>query len=141
MEASYHGALGLIRAAVPHLLPREDGLAVFFGSGAAERNQVGIGVYCAAKAAEEFIARQLAAETRRVAAFIYRPSVAETRMQRQAREAAGGAAEQVRRHFRAYQAQGRLLSPEQAAAALIRALMGDPRALHGRTVGPEDFPG
>ncbi len=55
----------LIRWAVPEMLKQGRGLAVFFGSGAAVSNLPGIGAYCAAKAAEESLARQLAAEAPR----------------------------------------------------------------------------
>jgi NADP-dependent 3-hydroxy acid dehydrogenase YdfG len=69
MDASFGGALALIRAALPTLLAQKRGLAVVFGSGAAERQQPGIGVYCVAKAAEEALLRELAAETRDIAAL------------------------------------------------------------------------
>ena len=132
MDASVTAAHQLIRHAVPLLLWRGEGLAVFFGSGAAERAQPGIGAYCAAKAAEEHLARQLAAEAPPVTTVIWRPGVVETRMQREARQSVGGAAEQLRPVFTAWKDQGLLLSPEQSARGLVRFLLGNPRAYHGQ---------
>lgn len=60
----------LIRCCLPDLLARGEGLAVFFGSGAAQKTQPGIAAYCAAKAAEEHLARQLAAEAPSVTTLI-----------------------------------------------------------------------
>lgn len=134
MAASQGGALALIRAAVPELRRLGRGLAVFFGSGASGRHQAGIGVYSAAKAAEEFLAGQLAAEAPELTALVYRPAVADTRMQSQAREAVGGAAEVLRPVFRNYQESRQLLRPEQAAGALLAALEGDWRELSGKVI-------
>ncbi|MCF8033772.1 MAG: SDR family NAD(P)-dependent oxidoreductase [Desulfarculaceae bacterium] len=134
MAASHGGALALIRAAVPALRRQGRGLAVFFGSGASQRHQVGIGLYSAAKAAEEFIAGQLAAEAPEITSLVYRPAVADTRMQTQARQAVGGGASVLRPVFNNYLESRQLLSPEQAAGALMTALEGDWRELSGRVV-------
>ena len=123
----------LIRCCLPDLLSRGEGLAVFFGSGAAQKTQPGIAAYCAAKAAEEHLARQLAAEAPSVTTLIYRPGIVETRMQVQARESRGGAAEQLQAVFRPWKEQGQLMTPEQSAAGLVRLLATDPRRLHGGT--------
>lgn len=123
----------LVRACAPVLLRRGKGLAVFFGSGAAEKTQPGIAAYCAAKAAEEHLARQLAAEAPQITTLVYRPGVVETRMQVQARESEGGAARQLQEVFRSWKEQGLLLTPEQAAMGLVRLLSSDLRRLHGRT--------
>jgi NAD(P)-dependent dehydrogenase (short-subunit alcohol dehydrogenase family) len=122
----------LIRLAVPELLKQGEGLAVFFGSGAAVSNLPGIGGYSVAKAAEEHLARQLAAEAPQITSFIFRPDVTDTRMQSQAREARGGAAETLHRHFRGYLERGELSLPEDGARALVRILLGNPRSYHGR---------
>jgi NAD(P)-dependent dehydrogenase (short-subunit alcohol dehydrogenase family) len=134
MDASFGGALALIRAAAPALRSAGRGLAVFFGSGASQRHQPGIGLYSAAKAAEEFLAGQLAAEAPEITALVYRPAVAATRMQSQAREATGGAAHLLRPVFQNYLDSGQLLSPERAAGALLRALEGDWQRLAGTVV-------
>jgi NAD(P)-dependent dehydrogenase (short-subunit alcohol dehydrogenase family) len=133
MGASLTGAHQLIHHAVPELIERGRGWAVFFGSGAAEIQQPGIGAYCAAKAAEESLARQLAAETDTVCSFIYRPGVVETRMQSLARQAEGGAADLLRPVFRSWKEQDVLISPEEAAQALVGLLDRDPGELHGGT--------
>jgi NAD(P)-dependent dehydrogenase (short-subunit alcohol dehydrogenase family) len=129
--AAYH----LIRAAVPPLLKQGKGLAVFFGSHAAVSNLPGLGAYNIAKAAEEHLARQLAQEAPEIVSFVFRPGVTETRMQEQAREAVGGAADIVRPHFRAYQQAGALDSPTDAARRLLKLLTDAPRRYHGRIVG------
>ncbi|WP_029896472.1 SDR family NAD(P)-dependent oxidoreductase [Desulfohalovibrio reitneri] len=133
MDSSVKGAWSMTRAAVPQLIKRRGGLACFFGSGAAEIVQPGIGAYCAAKAAEEHLCRQLAAEAPRVAAFVYRPHVVETRMQEQAREAQGGAAEELHKLFRSWKEEGRLITPEQAAQGVLDLIGEDPGKLTGKT--------
>ncbi len=123
----------LIRACIPRLLPQGSGLAVFFGSGAAEKTQPGIAAYCAAKAAEEHLARQLAAEAPQITTFVYRPGIVETRMQVQARQCRGGAADLVRKTFEPWKENGMLLTPEASAAGLISILSSDWKHLHGKT--------
>ena len=134
LESHVVAAYQLIRAAVPPLLRQGEGLAVFFGSHAAVSNLPGIGVYNVTKAAEEHLARQLAQEAPQIVSFIFRPGVTETRMQEQAREAVGGAADLVTRHFRRYQEEGALVSPTDAARRLVKFLTDDPRRYHGRIV-------
>jgi NAD(P)-dependent dehydrogenase (short-subunit alcohol dehydrogenase family) len=134
LDSHVAAAYQLIRAAVPPLLVQGQGLAVFFGSYAAVSNLPGIGAYNVAKAAEEHLARQLAQEAPQIVSFVFRPGVTETRMQVQAREAEGGAADLLRRHFRGYLHNGSLATPEQAARRLLTYLLNDPRRYHGRTV-------
>lgn len=132
--ASVKAGWQLARQAIPAMRGKEGAFAVFFGSGAAERVQPGIAAYCAAKAAEEHMARQLAAEAPDVAVIVYRPGVVETRMQRQAREAEGGAAEEVRQVFWNMKERGELITPEESAAFLARILDADPSGYHGKTI-------
>ena len=94
-------------------------------------NLPGIGAYCVAKAAEEHLARQLAAEAPQITSFVFRPGIVETRMQRQARRAQGGGAEILHRHFRAYQEAGEVISPQAAARRLLEILSRDPRRYQG----------
>jgi NAD(P)-dependent dehydrogenase (short-subunit alcohol dehydrogenase family) len=122
----------LIRLAAPELLKRGEGLAVFFGSGAAAYNRAGIGAYCVAKAAEEHLARQLAEEAPQINTFIFHPGVVETRMQRQSRQAKGGAAEEVQRVFKGFKERGELRTPDEAARLLMDILTGEPRRFQGR---------
>jgi NAD(P)-dependent dehydrogenase (short-subunit alcohol dehydrogenase family) len=133
LESHVTAAYQLIRAALPELLRQGAGLAVFFGSGAAVSNLPGIGAYGAAKAGEEHLARQLAQEAPEITTFIFRPGVVDTRMQKQAREAKGGAAAILHRVFRGYYERGELSSPEEAARRLAEILAGDPRRYHGQT--------
>jgi len=109
-------------------------LAVFFGSYAAEGHHPGIGAYNIAKAAEEHLARQLAQEAPQIVSFIFRPGATETRMQKQAREAAGGVAKAVHRTFRGYHEAGLLDTPADAARRLMHLLLNNPRRHHGRIV-------
>lgn len=132
VDASLVAAHQLMRHAVPPLLSRGEGLAVFFGSGAADRPQTGIGAYCAAKAGEEHLARQLANEAPAITTVIWRPGVVDTRMQADAREAEGSAAAPLREVFTSWQRDGLLLTPRQSARGLVDFLLGDPGAYHGK---------
>lgn len=132
MDASVTAAHQLIRHAVPHLLWRSEGLAVFFGSGAAERAQPGIGAYCAAKAAEEHLARQLAAEAPPVTTIIWRPGIVETQMQVQARNSEGHSAEQLQSVFRPWKEDGLLMTAEESARGLVRFLKSDIEKFSGK---------
>lgn len=124
----------LLRAAVPELLKRGEGLAIFSGSHAAVSNLPGTGAYNVAKAAEEHLARQLAAEAPQIVSFVFRPGATETRMQEQAQKAEGGGAPILHREFRGYHLRGELDSPAQAALNLMRLLKDDPRRFHGKIV-------
>lgn len=137
LEANLVAGYQLARFAYPLLRRQGEGLAVYVGSGAAESNLPGIGAYAVAKAAEEHLARQLAAEVPEVACFIYRPGVVETDMQKAAREAQGSAAEILHRVFRGYKAEGYLLTPERAAQALVR-LLPRARQFHGKIASWKD---
>lgn len=131
MDASVTAAHQLIRHATPLLLKRHEGLAVFFGSGAAERAQPGIGAYCTAKAAEEHLARQLAEEAPAITTVIWRPGIVETRMQKDARTAEGGGADKLKAVFTPWKEQGLLLTPEESARGLVDFLLDNPRRYHG----------
>ncbi len=132
MDSNVKGGYQLARFAYPHLIRQPGSLVVFLGSGVAEHNISGMGIYAIAKAAEEHLARQLATEAPEVTCFIYRPGIVETEMQRQLREAQGGGSEVLQPLFRGYKAQGRVLTPEQSAKALVRILEGAPRKYHGK---------
>lgn len=133
LDAGVRAAYQLARFSYPPLLRQGSGVAVFFGSAAAERAQPGAAAYCAVKAAEEHYMRQLAEETDRVTTFVYRPGVVETGMQREARHAEGGQAEKVQALFRPWKEQGLLVSPARSAARLADLLERTCLELHGRT--------
>ncbi|THB64333.1 MAG: SDR family oxidoreductase [Desulfovibrio sp.] len=132
--ANVRGAYVLVRAAYPALLKRGSGVAVFFGSGAASIAQPGIGAYCAAKAAEEHLMRQVAAEVPEITAFVYQPGIVETRMQVQARTSEGGGADTLHKVFRPWKEQGQLLTPEEAAEPLADLIDRDPTPHHGQVL-------
>ncbi|MCX7601043.1 MAG: SDR family oxidoreductase [Meiothermus sp.] len=138
MESNVKGGYQLARFAYPHLIRQPGSVAVFLGSGVAERNIPGMGIYAIAKAAEEHLSRQLAVEAPEVTCFTYRPGIVETEMQRQLREAEGGGGQTLRPLFRGYKAQGRVLTPEQSARALVRILEGNPRKFHGQIAAHND---
>ncbi|MFP5221989.1 MAG: SDR family NAD(P)-dependent oxidoreductase [Acidobacteriota bacterium] len=138
MDANLKGAWQMIRHCVPALHPRGSGLAVFIGSAAASVTQPGIGLYCAAKAAEEHLCRQLAAEEPWLTSFVYRPGLVDTRMQDEARNAEGGGAESLRGLFRPWKERGHLIMPEQSAMGLLRLLMQDDGGLSGKTFDVRD---
>jgi NAD(P)-dependent dehydrogenase (short-subunit alcohol dehydrogenase family) len=134
LDSHITAAYQLIRAAVPMLLQQGEGLAVFFGSGAADSLIPGIGAYCVAKAAEEHLARELAAEAPAITSFVFRPGATETRMQRQARESTGGGAENLHRRFGGYKDRGLLTTPEAEARSLVQILLNQPRRFQGKIV-------
>ncbi len=140
VNASFTAAWRLMRACAPQMDEAERGVAVVFGSGAAEIIQPGIAAYCAAKAGEEHLLRQFAAETKTVSAFIYRPGIVDTRMQTQARQAEGGGADALHEIFRPWKEEGKLISPEESAMGLVALLEEDPRALHGKTLRAGEAP-
>ena len=134
-DASVTGAYQLMRHAVPSLREQGEGVAVFLGSGAAEISMPGMAAYCAAKAAEEHMARQLAAEAPEIVTINYRPGIVDTRMQAQGRAAEGDGAGTLRETFQSWWEGGQLLTPEQSARWLVeKVLKDDPARFHGRTV-------
>lgn len=130
MGASLVGGLHLVRALVPMMLTQATGTLVFVGSGIADRAFPGVGPYGIAKASEEYLARQVAAEAPALSSFVWRPGVVDTDMQTEARNAPGD----VSAMFKGFQEQGLLISPAEAAADLVMHLTGDRAALSGKTV-------
>jgi len=90
-EANVVAAYQSTRFAVPVLLDKKQGLAVYVGSGAARKIQPGIAVYSAAKAAEEHLSRH----------GLFRPWK-EKGMLRSPEEAANGLLEMLDGDFRRY---------------------------------------
>ncbi|HYA40997.1 MAG TPA: SDR family NAD(P)-dependent oxidoreductase [Syntrophobacteraceae bacterium] len=131
-QASVTASFQLARASFPYLIEAGAGIAVFFGSGAAERVIPGMGAYCAAKAAQEHLARHLAAEAPEVVSFVFRPGVVNTPMLRSAIHARGRAAKGLREQYRAYERNGEMLDPEVPARALVSILAKDPRQFQGK---------
>lgn len=136
LDSNLKAGFQLARYAYPLLLRQSQGLAIFLGSGVAQHNIAGMGIYAVAKAAEEHLARQLALEAPEITCFTYRPGVVETDMQRQLRQAEGGGGAQLRPMFQGYRDQGRLLSPQQAAEGLVGILEDNPRRFHGQITQP-----
>ena len=128
----------IARFSYPELRRRKGSLAVFSGSGAAEMNVEGIGAYCLSKAAEEHLAKQLAAEVPEITCFVYRPPAVETEMQKSGREAKGSGAKVLHRVFGELKERGTLLTPETAARALVQILQRDPRRFHGKIATYKD---
>jgi len=128
----------IARFSYPKLRRRKSSLAIFFGSGAAEMNVEGIGAYCLSKAAEEHLARQLAAEAPGITCFVYRPGAVETEMQKGAREAKGSGAKVLHHVFGELKEHGTLLTPETTARALVQIIQRDPRRFHGKIATYKD---
>jgi NAD(P)-dependent dehydrogenase (short-subunit alcohol dehydrogenase family) len=129
----------LTHAAYPLLIKQGGGLAVFFGSGAADIVQPGIGAYCAAKAAMHQLMRNIAAEQKEIVCLAFRPGIVETRMQQEARASEGGGSATLRKVFQAWKDKGELLTPEESAKALGDLLTSDPGRFHGKVVGMGDI--
>ena len=137
-DASVTASFEMAKAAFPRLIESGGGIAVFLGSGAAERVLPGMGAYCAAKAAEEHFVRQLAAEAPQVVSLVYRPGVVDTPMVQSIFSAGGKAAEGLRREFSAFQRNGEILAPEVPARALVSILKNDPRRYQGKIASWRD---
>lgn len=131
-EASVAASFEMVRAAFPPLIESGGGVAVFLGSGAAERAIPGMGAYCAAKAAEEHLVRQLAAEVPQVVSMAFRPGVVDTEMVREIFRARGKAADRLRGEFSAFERNGEIHPPEVPARALVSILKNDPCRFHGK---------
>ncbi len=131
-EASVTASYQLAKAAFPHLLEAGEGIAVFLGSGAAEKVVPGMGTYCAAKAAEEQLVRHFAAEAPEITSFVFRPGVVDTPMVRSALQAQGRASIGLRKHFAEFEKNGEILNPEIPVNALISILKNNPRRFHGK---------
>lgn len=134
VNSSCTAAWQMAKAAYPLLKAQSGSFFIAFGSGAANIAMPGIGLYCAAKAFEEHLVRQLAAEAPEVCCIAYQPGKVETRMQEQARESSGGGSGNLHKTFRAWKEQGELLTPQEAAVWLVRFLGGDFRKYHGQVV-------
>jgi NAD(P)-dependent dehydrogenase (short-subunit alcohol dehydrogenase family) len=132
LEASVTASFEMARAAFPHLIEAGGGVAVFFGSGAAERVIPGMGAYCAAKAAEEHLVRNLAAETPEIVSFVFRPGIVNTPMVQSAIRAQGRASKGLREQFSAYERNDEILDPMVPARALVSILGKNPRQFHGK---------
>jgi NAD(P)-dependent dehydrogenase (short-subunit alcohol dehydrogenase family) len=130
LGASLDGAIHLVRRFVPIMRTEGAGCFVFVGSGVADRNMLGMGAYCIAKAAEEHLARQIALEAPELVSFVWRPGVVDTDMQTEARSAPSD----VAAPFQGFKDGGRLISAEDAALDLVQRLEGDREALSGTTV-------
>jgi NAD(P)-dependent dehydrogenase (short-subunit alcohol dehydrogenase family) len=124
----------LAKYAFPNLRRSGAGVAVFVGSGAANFPRPGWGAYGAAKAAEHYLAFNLAQEAPEITTFVYSPGTVDTEMQRQGREAAG----EIRQMFQSFKDEGQLITPEQTAAALVRIIKGDPGKFHGKIATYKD---
>ncbi len=127
----------IARFSYPELRRRKSGLAVFFGSGAAEMYLEGTGAYCLSKAAEEHLAKQLAVEAPEITCFVYRPLAVDTEMQKSGREAKGSGAKVLHRVFGDLKERG-LLTPEASARALVQIIQNDPRSFHGKIATYKD---
>lgn len=137
-SSNVKAAWQLTRHCVPALRSAGRGLAVFIGSKAASVAQPGISLYCSAKAAEEHLCRQLAAEAPWLTTFVYRPGIVDTRMQEQARNAVGGGGVALRNLFRPWKERGELIRPETSAMGLMRLLAGEWDGLSGKTFDIRD---
>lgn len=139
-EASVKGAWQLMRFAGPVIRANAKaesesrGVAVVFGSGAAQITQPGIAAYCAAKAAEEHLLRQFGAEVPEARTLIYRPGLVDTRMQAQARQSSGEMADALAEVFTKWKENNELIAPEESARYLAALLDERPEELDGRTV-------
>lgn len=128
----------LAKYAYPNLLRNGGGIAVFLGSGSAEVHFPGSGVYGAVKAAEEYIARQLALEHPTITCFAYRPGMVDTDMQAVHRNALGSGGPILRERFGGYYQRGELVSAEEVSITLVKILLDNPEQYQGKVVNRKD---
>ena len=128
--ASLGGGLNLVRSLVPVMLTHDTGTFVFVGSGIADHCFPGVGPYGIAKAAEEYLSRQVAAEAPSLSSFVWRPGVVDTDMQAEARSGPP----ETSAVFQGFLDNGQLITPAEAAADLLMHLSGDRAALSGSMV-------
>ncbi|TKY90250.1 hypothetical protein EX895_000248 [Sporisorium graminicola] len=131
-----------LSAALPELRKSSLGTAVFVSSGAATGNTGGWAAYNASKAALNAIARTLANEEDKVAAFAVRPGVVDTDMQTLLRSSGKGAMkEQELERFLSLHKEGKLLRPEQPAftiaALAAKGSRQEPKGKDGKGLGEQ----
>ena len=130
MGASLGGGLNLVRALVPMMLEQDAGTFVFVGSGIADHCFPGVGPYGIAKAAEEYLSRQVAAEAPCINSLVWRPGVVDTDMQTEARSGPS----ETSAVFQGFLDNGQLITPQAAAEDLVMHLSGDRASLSGKMV-------
>ena len=129
-------------AALPELRKSGRGTVVFVSSGAATGNIAGWGAYNASKAAMNAIARTLANEEDKIAAFAVRPGVVDTDMQTLLRAKGKEAMKEAEiERFLTLHKEGKLLKPEQPAfsiaALATKGSRDEPKDKDGKGLGSQ----
>ncbi len=135
------GTFNTIRAFLPEMVSRKQGVLIFVSSGAANRPVPGWNAYCASKAGVEHFARTLTAELEQkksdVRVYTFYPGVVSTAMQEEIRSTSAEEFAAVD-NFRAYHQQGVLRPPEEPGT-VIRWLATPAAAdLHGQAASIDD---
>ena len=137
-EVDLFGAVWLCREAVPHLR-LTDGRIVNVSSGAAVNPVTGGSAYCSAKAALLQFSKVLALEEQNLTILSYYPGEVDTHMQAEIRSKTRvGPFEDIHRYFVEQYEQGRLMSPEQSALAVVALALGAPKEWSGEFLSDDE---
>lgn len=132
------GPVQLTRLALPYLRPVK-GRIIHVSSGAAVNPVPGWGAYCASKAALNHFSQVLAVEEPDITTLTFRPGVVDTAMQAVIRqEGQTGMPEENYDWFVSLHHEGKLLSPELPARALVALALFAPHAWSGDFVQWDD---
>ncbi len=135
------GAFYTVRAFLPAMVERDEGVLVFVSSGAASHPIPGWSAYCAAKAGMDHFAANLVEELalRQVGVRIHvlYPGIVETAMQEEIRRQPLGRFPLVEK-FRAYHEAGWLRPPEEPATLIWWLTTPMAADLHGQIVSIDD---
>lgn len=135
------GAFYTVRAFLPTMVERRQGVLIFTSSGAATHPVAGWSAYCAAKAGVDLFARALAAEIDQqglpLRVHLFYPGVVATSMQQDIRQVSEERFPSVER-YRRYHRQGVLRPPEEPAALVWWLATPMAADLHGRVANIDD---
>ena len=141
LNVNLTGVFHTVRAFLPAMVERGEGVVIATSSGAATHPIAGWSAYCAAKAGLDHFVRNLAAELDDwglpIRAHTFYPGVVDTAMQREIRQK--GTEEFPRADaFRRYHEEGVLRPPEEPAALVWWLATPMASEFHGRPVSIDD---
>ena len=141
LDVNLTGVFHTVRAFLPAMVERGEGVLIFTSSGAATHPVVGWSAYCAAKAGLDHFVRNLAAELDErglsIRAHSFYPGVVDTSMQKQIRQTSKEAFPRVDR-FRDYHEEEVLRPPVEPATLVWWLATPMAAEFHGRPVNIDD---
>ncbi len=130
INTNVKSAFLLSKYSIPNLLREGGGFVVFVGSGAATNPVEGWGAYGAAKAAEHYLAAQVAKEAPEIFSIAFGPGAVDTDMQAEGRASSGKISEM----FKDFQAKGELHQPKAVAKKLVELIIARPMNQNGEYI-------